>query len=80
MNIISQTTVNELLKTFPQLLEVLVDLNPQFNKLENPILRKTMGRVATLQQASQVAGIPALTLINHLREAVGQEPLTEIEK
>jgi hypothetical protein len=78
MNISEKTTVNQLIETFPQLQDVLIDLNPQFNKLKNPLLRKTMGRIATLQQAASIADIPVLTLVNHLRKAVGQEALSEI--
>ena len=78
MEIISTVTVNELLETYPALQETLVTLNPQFNKLKNPLLRKTMGRVATLKQAANVAGIPEREFINHLRIAVGQKALSEL--
>jgi hypothetical protein len=78
MNISETMTVNQLLAAFPQLQNVLIDLNPQFNKLKNPLLRNTIGRVATLKQAASVADIPVLTFVNHLRTAVGQAPINEM--
>ncbi len=75
MEILPKTTVNELLREFPQLEQVLIALNPKFNKLKNPLLRKSIGKIANLKQAALVAKIPPLTFINHLREAVGQSTL-----
>ncbi len=78
MEISPQTTVNALLHEFPQLEAVLIALNPQFKKLKNPILRQSIGRVATLQQAASVAGIPTLEFVNHLRHEVGQQAIAHL--
>ena len=75
MDISDQTKVNELLQAFPQLEDVLISLNPKFKKLRNPVLRNSIGRVATLNQAAAVAELSPLTFINRLRDAVGQPPL-----
>lgn len=64
-----------LLDHFPQLEDVLISLAPPFRKLKNPLLRKGVARVATLQHAAAAAGLPVTTLVNKLRAAVGQEPL-----
>ena len=45
---------------------------PRSRKLKNPFLRKGVARVASLEQAAAVAGLPVAKLINTLRAAVGQ--------
>ncbi len=71
-----KTRVGELLDTYPELEPVLLELSPAFNKLKNPVLRKTVGKVATLQQAASLGNIPVTAVINTLRAKVGQ-PLFE---
>jgi len=64
--------VSELLASFPELEPVLLDLSPSFQALKNPVLRKTVARLATLQQVARVGNIGLGTLITTLREAAGQ--------
>ena len=45
-----KTKVGELLDAYPELEPVLMAMSPAFEKLKNPVLRKTVARVATLQQ------------------------------
>jgi hypothetical protein len=68
-----KTKIAELIEAYPQLEQVLVDYVPAFEKLKNPILRKTVARVTTLQQAAVIAGVNVEDLINHLRSKVGQD-------
>lgn len=68
-----KTKVGELLDAFPQLEDVLLELSPSFAKLKNPILRKTVARVASLQQAAMVGGLKVDELVNRLRKEVGQD-------
>jgi len=72
-----KTRVGELLDTYPQLEPVLLDLAPAFKKLKNPVLRKTVGKVATLQQAAALGNTPVTEIINTLRAEVGQELFNE---
>lgn len=64
--------VAELLDTWPELEAALIDQAPEFRKLRNPILRRTVARVATLQQAAGIAGISVRDLVVTLRKAIGQ--------
>lgn len=64
-----KTKIKELLDAFPELEEVLIKISPAFAKLQNPILRRTVARVATLQQAAAIGGIAVDELVNQLREA-----------
>jgi hypothetical protein len=67
--------VAALLRDYPETEELLIGLAPAFEKLRNPVLRRSVARVATLAQAAAVGRISSATLVNTLRAAVGQEPL-----
>jgi hypothetical protein len=68
-----KTRVGELLEAYPELEELLMSMAPAFKKLKNPILRRTVGRVASLQQAAAVGNISIDHLVNTLRKAAGQD-------
>lgn len=74
-----RTKVFELLQAYPELEELLIEMAPVFKKLQNPVLRRTIARVTTLQQAAQVGEIPVHSLVNALRNHVGQDKLEGIE-
>jgi len=73
--IMPTTKVAALLDHFPQLEDVLIGMAPPFRKLKNPVLRKSVAKVASLRQAAAVGRVPVVELVNKLRAAVGQEPL-----
>ncbi len=75
IEITPSVTVHVLLKEYPELEEVLIGLAPPFKKLKNPILRKTIAKVATIRQIASVGGIPINELVSNLRKAVGQPEL-----
>ena len=68
--------VGELLERYPELEDVLIGMAPPFKKLKTPFLRKSVGKVATLRQAAAVGRISVESLVNRLRVAVGQKPIT----
>lgn len=68
-----KTKIYDLLEAYPQLEDPLIEAAPQFKKLKNPILRRTIARVTTLSQAATIGGIKVEALVNTLREAAGQE-------
>ena len=74
-----RTKVFELLQAYPELEAKLIELAPVFKKLMNPVLRRTIARVTTLQQAAQVGEVPVHTLVNRLRQEVGQDILEGLE-
>jgi hypothetical protein len=57
MGINAKTKVDELLKQYPFLENFLITLSPKFKGLKNPIMRKTMGKVATLEMAASISGL-----------------------
>jgi len=82
MIITPETKIGELLAAYPSLEEKLIEIAPQFNKLKNPVLRRTIAKIATLRQAALIGNIKLTDLINTLRETVGQnlEDFTEESK
>ena len=69
------TKVAQLLEAYPELENLLIRMAPPFKKLGNPILRKSVAKVATLQQAAIAGRLDPSTMVNQLREAVGQPPI-----
>jgi hypothetical protein len=78
IEIIPTLTVHELLEAYPDLENVLIGIAPPFKKLKNPILRKTITKVATIRHVAAVGGISLNELISRLRETVGQQPISMV--
>lgn len=71
-----KTKVAALLEHYPELEDVLIGMAPPFKKLKNPILRRSVAKVASLQQAAAVGKIPVDEMVNELRAVVGQAPIS----
>jgi hypothetical protein len=71
-----KTKVLELIETYPELEDVLIEYAPAFKNLKNPVLRRTVAKIATLQQAAAIGGVKTEELINRLRKEVGQDLIT----
>ncbi|MFC2023740.1 DUF1858 domain-containing protein [Chloroflexota bacterium] len=70
-----KTKVADLIDAYPQLEGALIGYVPAFERLRNPVLRKTVARITSLQQAATIGGVKVEDLINHLRREVGQDNL-----
>lgn len=73
MKIDKNVKILNLLKESPYLIDVLVNISPEFRKLQNPILRKTIGRLADLEHASQMTGVPFEELSGAIADAIEKE-------
>ena len=69
------TKIYDLLKEYPFLEDELIKINPRFKKLKNPVLKRTIARVASIKQAAIVGAMEPIELLNKIRELVGQEPI-----
>ena len=67
------TKVAALLDRFPELEDVLIEMAPPFKKLRNPILRRSVAKIASLRHAAAAGRLPVDELVNRLRAQVGQE-------
>jgi hypothetical protein len=61
-----QTKIAEVLERYPESLQVF--LRHGFAPLSNPVLRRTMARAVTLEQACRREGVPLETLLAELRK------------
>ena len=75
IGITPDSRLGDLLERWPGLEDVLVELSPHFKALRNPVLRRTVAKVATLRQVSTVSAVPLGTLIERLRAGAGLAPL-----
>ncbi|GAB4172909.1 MAG: hypothetical protein Kow00108_07630 [Calditrichia bacterium] len=66
INISAETKIGELLDVFPQLENYLIQLAPAYKNLKNPILRKTVAKVATLGQVARVGNMKSEALVNKI--------------
>jgi hypothetical protein len=75
MEITSQSKLFDVLEAYPFLESQIINIAPPFQNLKNPVLRRTVGKIATLEKVAQVGGMDVSKLVNTLRHAVGQEEL-----
>ncbi len=79
LSITPETRVGALLDEYPQLEQVLIDIAPVFAKLRHPMLRKTVAKIATLETAAGIAGLPIRELVLRLRREIGQDALDALQ-
>lgn len=75
-----KTKIFDLLEDYPQLEDILIEMAPQFKKLKNPVLRKTIAKITNLNQAATIGGLNVEELINKLRKEVGQSNIDTINE
>jgi len=76
-----KTKVGDVLARYPQSLEIFV--HSGFTPLRNPVLRKTMARAITIEQACRREGVNQSELLRELRqmtESVAQAPVVSITR
>lgn len=82
MDITGKTKLFEILEKYPQLEDQIIQAAPAFKNLKNPVLRKTVGRLATVEKVAQIGELDVFSFVNLLRRQVGQEeivPSGEVE-
>ena len=67
MEIKSTTKLFDVLQHFPELEEKVIGIAPPFKNLKNPILRKTVGKLATIEKIARIANLEVMELVNQLR-------------
>lgn len=63
--------VAKVLDAFPETLDAFLEVSPHFSKLKNKVLRKTIARRVTLDQAARVGGVDVKTLLIKLNKRAG---------
>jgi len=72
-----ETKIADLLNGHEDMKNILIKINPKFKKLNNPVLRRTLAKIAGVKQAAIVGDMDPIDLLNQLRVAVGQTPIEE---
>ena len=70
MELSAKTKIDDLLQKYPFLLDFFVNKSPKFSHLKNPIMRKTVGKVATLNQVASVGKIDLDSLLGDIAHEV----------
>lgn len=76
MHITSHTKLFDVLEAYPELEKQIIKIAPPFKNLQNPVLRRTVGKLSNLEQVAKIGGMDVDKLVNTLRRAVGQEELS----
>jgi hypothetical protein len=74
-----KTKIYDLLEAYPELEEMLISSAPEFKKLKNPILRKTITRITNISQAAVIGGLNVEELVNKLRAGAGQDSIHQLD-
>jgi len=64
MDLSPKTKVNDIIAHYPFLKDFLIALNPEFKMLDNPFMRKTVGRIASLSKVAMIGRMDVKNLID----------------
>ena len=78
MDLNANTRIDDLLQEYPFLMEYLVSRSPKFKLLESAVMRKTVGKVATVAQAAAIGGIDPSTLLNDIAGEIRKRTGTDV--
>lgn len=68
MKINRHTRISDVIRRDSRAIEAIASINPHFNKLRNPLLRKVLAPRVTLSDAAHIGGCEIQDLLNKLRE------------
>ena len=73
MVILGKTKIKEMLDTYPNLRNVLVDVSPKAKKLNNKLVYNTVAKWATINDVSKFLDISVCELLHRLNKEIGTE-------
>lgn len=71
--ITKEMKVSEVLKKYPDTLEVFIETSQHFRKLENKFLRKALASRVTVEQAAKIAGVDLNELLFRLNKKINPD-------
>lgn len=72
MELSSKTSIEELLKAHPFLVDFLTAYNPKYKLLKSEMMRNTVGKVATLTQVAAIGDVPVDTLASDIAAEIAR--------
>ncbi|MHB0866432.1 MAG: DUF438 domain-containing protein [Thermoleophilia bacterium] len=80
MELTPKTKIDDLLSSYPFLLEFFLARSPRYKLLQSTVSRKTIGKVASLDQVASIGGLPLdrllLDIAAEIREKTGEKVTT----
>jgi len=76
MEITSRSKLFAVLQVYPHLEDIIVNIAPPFKNLRNPVLRRTVGQLATVEKVAQIGNVDVDEFVNTLRRAAGLPELS----
>jgi hypothetical protein len=73
MEINKGSKIDDLLKSHPFLVDFLIAVSPKFKALRNPLMRKTVGKVATIEKAASVGGLDPEKLVAMIAAEIARQ-------
>lgn len=70
LNLTPSTTIHDIITAYPDLIEDLPNAYPRFAPLRNPAARAVMAKVATVERAAGIAGVPVEKLMADIAEMI----------
>jgi DUF438 domain-containing protein len=70
MQLSPNTSIADLLKSYPFMVDFLAAYNPKFKLLKNRVMRATMGKVATLKQIASIGEVSLDVLIKDITDEI----------
>ena len=78
MELSAKTKIDDLLEKYPFMMDFFVNRAPQFKLLQSTVMRKTVGKVATLSQVATVGGIALDRLLSEVAGKIRAETGEEV--
>lgn len=73
MDLSGKTKIDDLLKEYPFLIDFFIKRSPKFKHLKNPIMRKTIGKVATLKHVAAIGKIELDELMREIAREIREK-------
>lgn len=70
MELSVNTKIGELIEAYPFLLKFLVEKSPKFEKLKNPLMRKTVAKMASVSRAAALGGFKPDVLLAEIASQI----------
>lgn len=74
MDIGPGSRIGDLVADYPYLEDFFLTYHAALSRLTNPVLRRTIDRNATLNDAAHLADVPVDQLVAHVREEIEAHP------
>ncbi len=68
MKVTPNTKISKILKEKPEAIDVIAGINPNFKKLQNPILRRSLATRVSVKDAAKIGKVPVTTFLKALED------------